>query len=471
MRTILPSFAGGEWSPAMQSRVDIDKYSIACKTLKNFLVNPTGSVSNRPGTEYIAKVKDSTKKVRLIPFEYSTEQAYILEFGDKYIRFYMNGGQIVSDGAVYEITSPYAAEDLALIKYVQSADTMYLVHPHYTPRTLVRNGHSDWTLSEFAYVNGPFMTENINDNITVNASGTSGTVNLYASTGNSLFSGLAGSLFRISHDTDSTNFPGSMTSKGTNKKLSGTFSAVGASPTIYCQGSWTLILSAAGWGQIIFQKSTDNGETWSDVATYSANTTVSGSSSSTVLYRLYCVSLGSYTDGDGDTEYYSIDYTLTCTQAIYIPANELTTITWRFLSHGVWTAKFHIQKSTDNGSTWVNIESYSGANDYNVNTTGTVDEACLMRVYVYEYTSGTLNYDFYVDGYTHNGVVKINDVTLDTSGYYVVTGKVIHELYSTYPTKYWAKGSWSEANGYPRCVEFYQDRLGFASTNAEPQTQ
>jgi hypothetical protein len=61
----------------------------------NFWVLPHGPVQNRPGFAYINEVKDSTKKVRLIPFSYSTTQTYILEFGPSYIRFHTNGGTLL----------------------------------------------------------------------------------------------------------------------------------------------------------------------------------------------------------------------------------------------------------------------------------------------------------------------------------------------------------------------------------------
>jgi hypothetical protein len=524
MRMILPSFAGGEWAPDMYGRVDLEKYSISCKNLQNFLVNPTGSASNRPGTEYIATVKDSTKKTRLIPFEYSTEQAYMLEFGDGYIRFYMGGGQIAKSDAdswvtetdyvvgdwveqdgtfyyclvahtsgtfvddlaagyweaqtIYEIVSPYAADDLALIKYVQSADTMYLAHPGYAPRTLVRNGHDDWTMSEFAYENGPFMSENTDEDLIAYATATTGKdINLYlgakdTSITNTHLQGMAGSLFRLSHDVESYSLSSNATRSGL-KNLSGSRETTGVTSSIACLGSWSLTLSASGWGSVKLQSSND-GETWTDVATYTANTSVSGNNPTNILYRLYFVSISTYYDSNSESyKNYPITYNLTCNQALAIPANDLTTVDWRFVTHGTWAGKFHIQKSTDQGTTWKTLESYSGSSDYNVSTSGTVDEACWLRVYMYEYSSGTMYYDFYVDAYTHNGVVKITSVTMSTDGglHWIVKADVQVDLYSTDETMYWAKGSWSENNGYPRCVEFYQDRLGFASTSAEPQTE
>lgn len=88
------SFASGEFSPALYSRTDLERYVNAAKTLKNVIVHPHGPASNRPGLEYIATGKTDNKKIRLIPFEFSTTQTYVLEFGEYYCRFYTDGVQI-----------------------------------------------------------------------------------------------------------------------------------------------------------------------------------------------------------------------------------------------------------------------------------------------------------------------------------------------------------------------------------------
>jgi hypothetical protein len=84
---IKPTFSGGEFAPDLYSRIDLDKYRTGARTLRNFIVHPHGGASNRPGLKYIATGKTAGKKIRLIPFEFSTTQTYVLEFGEKYIRF------------------------------------------------------------------------------------------------------------------------------------------------------------------------------------------------------------------------------------------------------------------------------------------------------------------------------------------------------------------------------------------------
>ncbi len=189
------SFAGGELSPSLHSRVDVIKYATGLKTCRNMIVQKASGAATRFGTEFICEVKDSTKTIRLIPFIFNNDQTYMLEFGDQYIRFIRNGvqltvsgvaawligttyalGDLVVDGGInyysiqsgnlgntpsssplfwypltgdiYEIPTPYVEADLASLNYVQSGDIITLTHQNYAVRDLSRTGHTSWTLVE-----------------------------------------------------------------------------------------------------------------------------------------------------------------------------------------------------------------------------------------------------------------------------------------------------------------------------------
>ena len=143
----VPSFTAGELSPRMEGRTDFNKYFSAGTIINNFVVQPHGPVTRRPGSHFISEVKNSAHNTRLIPFSFSTTQTYILEFGDQYIRFYKDSGQIISSGAAYEISSPYLHTEVFDIKFAQSADTMYICHPNHPTRKLTRTGHTNWNLA------------------------------------------------------------------------------------------------------------------------------------------------------------------------------------------------------------------------------------------------------------------------------------------------------------------------------------
>jgi len=156
----LTNFTAGELSPRLDGRNDLAKYSAGCATVENMVIYPHGAAARRPGTQYVASVKTPANKTRLIPFEFSTEQTYILEFGNQYIRFYRNNGQIESGGSPYEISTPYLTAELFDIKFAQSADVMYLTHPNHQTRKLSRTGHTSWTLAAVEFTNGPYLDTN-----------------------------------------------------------------------------------------------------------------------------------------------------------------------------------------------------------------------------------------------------------------------------------------------------------------------
>ncbi len=147
----LTSFVSGELGAKLDGRTDFNKYATGAKTLENFLVHPQGAATRRVGTQFIAEVKNSAAKTRLIPFEFSTIQTYVLEFGNQYMRVYKDKGQVQSGGSAFEISTPYLTAELFDIKFAQSADVMYITHPNHAARKLARTGHTSWTLTEIDF--------------------------------------------------------------------------------------------------------------------------------------------------------------------------------------------------------------------------------------------------------------------------------------------------------------------------------
>jgi len=166
------SFTAGELSPRLFGRVDLAKYQTGLAKCRNMVLMPHGGVNRRSGTRFVHEVKDSTKTVRLIAFEFSTVQAYILEFGNQYMRVYKDGGIVVSGGTTpYEITTPYLEADLPSLKFAQNADTLFIVHPSYQPRSLSRTDHTAWAFTILDFVDGPYLDENIDQSKTITPSG------------------------------------------------------------------------------------------------------------------------------------------------------------------------------------------------------------------------------------------------------------------------------------------------------------
>ena len=177
--TIVTNFQSGELSPRLEGRIDLQKYQSGVQQLTNMLVFPQGGATRRPGTYYAGSSK-SNGKVRLIPFEFSDEQAYVIELGANYMRFYVDGGLLVSGGSAVEVVTPYSATEIFELNYTQSADVIYFAHKNHPPAKLTRTTATSFTFSDIDFVDGPWLDENTSD-ITLYASAQTGSVTITAS--------------------------------------------------------------------------------------------------------------------------------------------------------------------------------------------------------------------------------------------------------------------------------------------------
>jgi hypothetical protein len=158
---IQSNFTAGEISPYLFSRIDLEKYRNGCYTLQNFIAQRYGGIRKRGGTEFINEVKDSSKSVRLVSFVYSVTQAYVLEFGDLYVRFYTNGGILESAPSTpVEVVTPWDEDEIWDLQFAQSADVLYIVHPDFAPRTLSRTSATTFVLATMDFEDGPYLDLN-----------------------------------------------------------------------------------------------------------------------------------------------------------------------------------------------------------------------------------------------------------------------------------------------------------------------
>lgn len=147
-----PSFAAGELSPTLFSRVDLARYQIGLKTCKNFQVMQHGGVRNRAGTRYVDSTPNNAQ-VRLVRFKFSINDACMLVFGNFVMYVVRNGAYIqASGGGAYNIATPWSIADLSELNWTQSADVMTFVHSAYRPRELKRFANDNWTITEPTYL-------------------------------------------------------------------------------------------------------------------------------------------------------------------------------------------------------------------------------------------------------------------------------------------------------------------------------
>lgn len=164
---IQTSFNGGELSPKLAGRVDTAKYASGCETLENFIPTIQGPAVSRPGFHFTSEVKTSANRTWLMRFEFSSDQAYMLEFGNLYIRFYYNRAVVESSpGVPYEIASPYAIGDLTntdgsfTLRKAPTGDVIYLFHTAYPVYKLSRIANTNWTIAAVDFLPPPFLDIN-----------------------------------------------------------------------------------------------------------------------------------------------------------------------------------------------------------------------------------------------------------------------------------------------------------------------
>lgn len=179
---IQTSFAGGEIGPQLEGRVDLEDYAQSVKRMEGFIPTIQGPAVRSAGTRFVREVKSSSNRTWFVRFEFNVEQAYVLEFGENYIRFYTDHGVVLSAGVPYEIATPYVAAQLTdadgnfRLDFVQSGDVVYITHKGeaYAPRKLARLAATNWTLTEVGFTGGPFEDLDPTNTITVYASAATG---------------------------------------------------------------------------------------------------------------------------------------------------------------------------------------------------------------------------------------------------------------------------------------------------------
>jgi hypothetical protein len=434
---IQPSFAGGEFAPALAKRVDLQKRAVALKLARNFIVHPHGGVSNRRGTRYVARAKFSNRKARLISFEFSVTQAYAIEFGHLYCRFHLNGGTLLETAKT--ITGATAANPVVITSNA---------HGYSNGDSVVITGVVGMT-----QLNGKtFTVAGVTAN-TFQLSGVNGTAYTAYVSG-----GTVARIYEVVTPYTETDLPDLKVTQSADvlyvthpDHAPQTLTRFSDTPP-----NWVLAAFPFTGGPFMVSNTTET-----DTMTASATT---GSVTLTTNFDLFkATHVGAL---------FRIRHAM--------PAQALSSTfaangtsgtmkcggTWRLITHGTWSGTLQIEQSLDDGATWALLREFTGANDKNFDTFGDDDGPFLLRLTMANYSAGTLTADLSSDPYDHTGIAKITAVATLRSA----TATVQKTIGNTTATWEWAEGSWSDERGYPRTVVFFEDRLCFAATDAEPDT-
>jgi len=190
---IQTNFTSGEIDPLLRSRVDIKQYQNGASKLTNVLVQPQGGVKRRPGLKHIYELDAAYNPddgIRLVPFEFSTSDSYMLMFTAGKMHVIRDGAVIANingSGNDYATISGLTSAMLDTMCWTQSADTLIVVHPDIQPLKIVRGAtNADWTVSSITFDSIPqyaFTISTSNPSGTITPDEISGTVTITASSG------------------------------------------------------------------------------------------------------------------------------------------------------------------------------------------------------------------------------------------------------------------------------------------------
>lgn len=517
-----PAFTGGEISAEVANRVDLDKYQFAVLQAYNCLIKPHGPIYRRPGMKYMARTKYNDKACILVPFNGADNTDYLLEIGEKYIRVHKNGIYIN-----IEVITPYTADMLQDLRFVQSADTMFIASGKYPVKQLARYSDTDWRFADFeitdmyfdesttlenysgisytvpgSYNFQPTVTGEYQIDIAGGGGGGGGAAKyrkkmgehssrtVYINGGNGGNGGRIIKTLTLNKETSYTITVGSGGAAGSNASNSAPSGSNGVSSTAfdmiakggdggtggrkgepntpgtdgtsYGNGANG---GAGGYGKSLLGSSetqpTAGANGWGKIL-YTGNKelTPSGTQGNITLKsnkNIFANSKpGAYIKLKQEIASKTVSTSNGTTERVRVGEN------WKVISHGTWSGSFAIEKS-DDGESWKEYRKYTSKDDYNPSESGSVTEPVFLRV-VCTISSGTCTVDLTAMAYNAEGVVKLTEITSDSTA----KAHVEKELGSTDMTTNFLWGAWSEEFGYPQTLCFFQDRLCFGGTKKQP---
>ena len=403
--SIITNFRAGEISPRLEGRIDLQKYNEAVKELENMIVFPQGGVTRRPGTYYAGTTKDGGQ-VRLINFEFSDTQAYVLEFGNNYIRVFKDGGLVT--------------EATTAISGITKAN----------PAVVTSNSHG-LNDGDRVFITGVVgMTEVNNREFTV-AGKTTNTFQL---------SGVNSSAF--------TTY-GSAGTVGKIVEITTTYTTSQLSSINFAQSADVLFLAHNSHEPAKLTRTSHTSWTLTDID-FTDGPYLDENITTTTLYA--SANTGSVT--------------ITASASLFASTDVGRLIRFREVieaEHDAWAASTsyaqnvlvrfgdNVYKKTDSGT------DTSGSNPP-VHLTGSKAYGDITWQFQHS-GSGFVK----ITGFTSATVVT---ATFKNSTGFLPASVVG----SGNPTTLWSLGSFSETTGFPRAIGFYEERLYFASTTEQPQT-
>lgn len=426
------SMTGGEISGALAMRVDLARYATSLKACRNFFIRATGGASNRAGTQFVHAL-DPTSAAVLIPFIYSVDQSYMLVLQELTVSVYSDGAFIIGSSAA-TITN---------VTIVGSGTKIY-----YQVTTAAPHGLIGGSVATISGVLGTGDIPDVNDTWTVTNS-SSPTV-FRVQTSNLLASGVYSSGGVINGTSITTPY--------LSAQLAG---------LRYTQSADTLTLAHQSYLPAEFKRLTSTAFQWASIADFNN---------------------GPFLDANIDTITVTASaatgvVTLTSSASIFIadkvgaliklePLDISTVPPWepsKLIAAAAANPLGQFRRSNGKVYECTTNEVASGLGTF-TGTVRPIHEEGAQSDGDGNSIAGLAQRAGVEWTYRHSlfGVARITAVAGTTA-----TATVLSYLPVVSPatTTIWSLGAWSEHQGYPKLVVYYQDRLVFANTPRQPQTE
>lgn len=264
------AFTTGEVSPDVSSRFDLEQYKSALLEAENVVIRPYGAVAKRQGSQYVGQVKYSDKPTRLFEFTTNTNNSFMLEFGDKYIRVWNYG---IYTGI--EVTTPFTSDILFDLNCNQSGDVMFICSGKYPIQTLSRYSDTDWRMSTYKLTEQPYDEINTDNGHTLTVNG-----DTITSTKDLFTQDMVGSVIQIAYYVEAvhTKAAGEVVEKKVKRymqpqRTEKTYNNINYNVGAYSTDtelSWKFTTHGTWEGTVKLQISNNDGQTWKDYRTYTS---------------------------------------------------------------------------------------------------------------------------------------------------------------------------------------------------------
>jgi len=476
-------FNGGIWSDVLKGRYDLGNYKSAARTCENFIPTRYGQVEKRAGTKHLGFAKNDDKKCMLVPFQFSVNTKFMLEFGDQYIRFWSNDLQVESAPATpLEVVTPYLEAELYEIQTRAVNDVVYITHPNHPVGKLTRLSDTNWTYA-VADLSLPFVDPDVNSTVvTLTPDGLTGSIGIAASA-DAFDATHVGSELRLKYLTGGSScifhddYLASATTYYSELVAADNVVAFNKSTTYETTSTngynWRVFRTPDLNGQLLYYTCIKDYKptAWVTATSYSLDDVVTEGGNVYYCTTAHTSSAAFATD--------SANWSSAITHPADAPNHFQAGATalfakevsggWSIRTTGNWRGDWAIQRSVDGGVNWSTIRTLSSRDDANYLVEEDEEgESNLIRVQAitsFYFARERESVTFTALSAPAYGVATVTTVT-DAQN---VVATVTTDMPETTTAVSWQESAFSAYQGYPRSIALFDNRLLFAGTKKKPQ--